>query len=133
MKIKCLAFLAPVATCITVALGGWDDLLQVLVTLMILDYITGLLAGAYTKKLNSYTGFKGIIKKVVMLCIVALAVTLDTMLLAGQDAWIRTMVLYFFAANEGLSILENTSAAGIPVPVKIKEMLNKMESESKNG
>jgi toxin secretion/phage lysis holin len=130
MRIKCLAILAPVATCLTVALGGWDNLLQVLITLMILDYITGLLAAWYNRQLNSYTGFKGIIKKVVMLCIVALGVTLDTMLLADQPEWIRTMIIYFFAANEGLSILENTNAAGIPVPLKIREVLKKLEGEN---
>ena len=110
-------------------LGGWDMLLKSIVILMVLDYVTGLLKSIYNKKLSSEVGFKGIIKKIGYLLIVALSVQLDT--ITGETGAIRTLVIYFFVANEGISILENWGSMGLPLPKKIIETLEQLKD--KNG
>lgn len=104
---------------ITYLLGGWDTFIIVLLILMVLDYITGILKGLYNKELSSQTGFKGIIKKVSILIIVSLAVMCEKI---GIPA-VREMTIIFFVVNEGLSILENTSQMGLPIPEQIKNAL----------
>lgn len=101
-------------------LGGWDGLAITLVSFIVLDWITGLLKAIYNKNLSSYTGFKGIIKKVVILIVVGVAVLLEKNM--GIPA-IREIVMMFFIANEGISLLENVSQMGIPFPEKLKDIL----------
>lgn len=113
---------------------GWDGLLQVLLTAMVLDYISGLLA-AYINPalaLNSQKGFKGIGKKVMILVLVSLSYQIDHLL--GQQM-VYTVVIWFYLGNEGLSILENAAKAGIPVPKKLKNTLEQLsnEKEKQNG
>lgn len=107
-------------------LGGWDGLAITLVSFIVLDWITGLLKAIYNKNLSSYTGFKGIIKKVVILIVVGVAVLLETNM--GIPA-IREIVMMFFIANEGISLLENVSQMGIPFPEKLKDILIQLRNK----
>lgn len=104
------------------AFGAWDRLLCTLITLIILDYITGMLKGWYTKRLSSEIGFKGIIKKIVILVMVIAANVLQSVV--GEDIMLREIVIMFFIANEGLSLLENCAEiSGNNIPKKLKEVL----------
>ena len=109
-------------------LGGFDTALLTLVIVMALDYITGICKGIKQKKLNSKTGLVGILKKFGYLVIVALAVILDHM--AGNTGVVRTMVIYFFVANDGLSILENWGAIGLPLPKKMFDILEQLKNDN---
>ena len=121
------------ATTLVYFLGGWDIALQLLISVIVLDYITGLFKAIYNKKINSSVGLKGIIKKIGYLIIVAVAVILDK--IAGNTGAIRTLVIYFFVANEGISILENWGGMGLPLPQKIFDVLEQLknDNEPKNG
>ena len=98
--------------------GGWDGLLAALITLIVLDYITGLAKAACQRQLSSKIGFQGIVKKIVLLILVAAANALQ-LLLSGSLP-LREMVLVFFIANEGLSLLEN-AAVFVPIPNALKK------------
>ena len=117
-----------VLTGLAYILGGWDTALQTLVIVMSLDYLTGVCKAIYNKKLNSTISFKGIVKKVGYLIIVAVAVELDIM--TGGTGAIRTLVIYFFVANEGISILENWGSMGLPLPQKIFDVLEQLKTEN---
>lgn len=111
-------------TILVYVFGGLDIALQSLLVLMFIDYITGVLSAYYNKKLSSKVGIKGILKKVSYLCIIALSVVIDK--LTGQSGVIRTLVIYFFVGNEGLSILENISQMGVKLPKKLLESLEQL-------
>lgn len=96
MKNVISGIISAVATALVYYLGGWDIALQLLLIVIVLDYITGLCKAVYTKKLNSTVGAKGIIKKIGYLIIVALAVVLDK--IAGNTGAIRSLVIYFFCS-----------------------------------
>lgn len=115
-------------TTIIYLLGGMDIALKSLIIIMIIDYITGIASAIYNKKLSSKIGFKGIIKKFSYLCVVALSVVIDNLL--GQDGVIRTLVIYFFVANDGLSIIENMSEMGIKLPKKLIDSLEQFKEKS---
>ncbi len=117
-----------VLTTIIYYLGGLDMALKTLLILMILDYITGICKSIVNKKVNSVIGLKGIVKKVGYLIIVALSFLLDGMV--GDTGAIRNLVVYFFVANEGISILENWGAMGLPLPAKILEVLEQLKKEN---
>lgn len=110
-------------------LGGWDIALQLLITVMVLDYLTGIAKAIYNKKMNSKVGAKGIIKKFGYLVIVALAVILDKVV--GNTGAIRNVVIYFFIANEGISILENWGGMKLPLPQKLFDILEQLKNENK--
>ena len=105
----------------TFCFGGWDALITALIVLIVIDYITGVLAAGIEGKLNSSIGFKGIAKKVLILMVVALAVQIDNVY--PTNGMIRSLVIYFFIANEGLSILENAGRAGLPIPEKLTKAI----------
>lgn len=109
--------------------GGLDVALQALLIAIILDYITGLMKGYKSKNLNSKTGLKGIFKKIGLLCLVALAVAIDKV--AGDSGLIRTVVIYYLFANEGLSIVENLGEMDIIVPKVLKDKLEQLKEGSK--
>lgn len=119
------------------AMGGWDATLKVLVAMMVIDYASGLIVafmGKSTKTdyggLSSKVGAVGLAKKGLMLCVVLVAALLDT---AMGTAMCRDAACWFYIANEGLSILENMSLAGVPFPEKIKELLgHKLEESNMN-
>ena len=111
------------------AFGAWDKLLCALITLIILDYITGLLKGWYTKRLSSEIGFKGIAKKIVILIMVVTANVLQTVI--GDKIMLREIVIMFFIANEGLSLLENCAEInGGNIPKKLKDVLLQLRGKS---
>ena len=123
-----------ILTTIVYYLGGLDMALKTLLILMVLDYITGICKSIVNKKVNSIIGLKGIIKKLGYLILVALSFLLDGVV--GDTGAIRNLVVYFFVANEGISILENWGAMGLPLPSKILEVLEQLKKENgghKNG
>lgn len=134
MKVTINYISSTILTTIIYYLGGLDTAMKTLLILMLLDYITGLCKAIINKKLNSIIGAKGIIKKVGYLVIVALAFLLDKII--GDTGSIRNLVVYFFVANEGISIIENWGTIGLPLPKKIIEVLEQIKRESegnKNG
>ncbi len=116
------------ATGIVYFLGGWDIALQLLLIAIVLDYLTGILKAIYKKKLSSEIGLKGIVKKIGYLILVALSTMLDRVM--GNTGAIRTLVIYFFVANEGISILENWGSMGVPFPQKLKDTLDQLKQEN---
>lgn len=121
MKELVCSVLSMAATGILYLLGGWDVALACLIVAIILDYLSGVIKAYVTKELSSKIGFKGLIKKVGVLLIVMLSVIVDQ--ITGSTGAIRTLVIYYFVANEGLSILENLAQAGVPIPNSIKNSL----------
>ena len=115
-------------TGVTYFFGGWDMAMQTLVLVMAMDYVTGICKAIKQKNLNSKTGLLGILKKFGYLVIVALAVVIDR--LAGDIGVVRTMVIYFFIANDGLSILENWGGIGLPLPKKLFELLEQLKKDN---
>lgn len=105
--------------------GAWDIILQALVAMVVIDYITGVMAAYVEKSLNSEVGMKGIIKKVCIFLMVAVANIMD--ISTGLDEpYLRTAVIWFFIANEGLSALENMGRLGVPLPDFLKQSLQKL-------
>jgi toxin secretion/phage lysis holin len=103
-------------------LGGLDGFLYALAAFVVIDYITGLMASAVEKKLSSEIGYRGIFKKVLIFAMVAVGNLIDKQII-GEGEVIRTAVVFFYAANEGISILENSSRIGLPIPEKLKDIL----------
>ena len=114
---------------ITAVLGGWDLALQVLVLFVVLDYITGLVAAWYSKTLNSQVGFKGICKKVLLFIPIAICYALDQVI--GQEI-LRSLAIFFYLANEGLSITENLGLCGVPVPVPLLDALEQLKKKGES-
>ncbi len=100
--------------------GGWDTLLQAIVALTVLDYITGILKAIIKKELSSRTGFVGLIKKIIMYAVIATGVVVGKVI--GDVVPLREAVLMFFICNEALSLLEN-AAEFVPIPARLKEVL----------
>ena len=127
-----LAFLGG---CLGFFFGKMDGLFITLVVFVIIDYITGIVKGIIKKKLNSETGFKGILKKIIIFLIVGIANLIDVNIL-GASSVLRTAIIFFYISNEGISIIENASKIGLPIPEKLKEVLEQLHdksSEDKNG
>ena len=124
------SLVAVVATFFTYLFGNWDLALQVLIIFMVLDYLTGVVYAYTQKQLNSEVGFKGLIKKCMILVVLAVGVELDRML-GGDGTWVfRTLVAYFYIANEGISLLENVSNLGVPIPDKIRNALEQLNKDN---
>ena len=109
-----------VGGCLTYWLGGWDVLLKTIVFLAVADYITGWIKGIYTKQLSSEIGFKGLLKKIVMFIVIAVSFVIQGLI--GGTIPLREVVIMFYIANEGLSLLEN-AAVFTPIPDKLKSVL----------
>lgn len=101
-------------------LGGWDVILTALVALVILDYVTGVLKAIVNKNLSSEIGFNGLIRKIVIFIVVAVAVIVQSVI--GDSIPLREIVIMFFICNEAISLLENASEF-IPIPDKLKDTL----------
>ena len=127
MKIYLNEIISALLTFTIYILGGFDIALKSLLVVIVIDYITGVASAFYNKKLSSKVGFRGIIKKFCYLCIVALSVVIDNLI--GQQGVIRTLVIYFFVANDGLSIIENMSEMGVKLPPKLKDSLEKIKEQ----
>ena len=109
--------------------GGWDGMLIALVVLMALDYITGVMCAIADKKLSSAVGFKGICKKVFILMLVGLANIVDVHVVGSGNA-LRAAVICFYLSNEGVSILENAGHIGLPIPEKLKVVLEQLHGRT---
>lgn len=129
MKEFVCAALASIGTFLTFIFGDWDVALQCLVVAVALDYVSGIIKAFVKKELSSKIGVKGLLKKVGVFVVVALAVLLDKV--SGSTGAVRTLVIYYFVANEGLSIVENLAETGLPIPDVIKKALKNLKSESK--
>lgn len=122
--------IAGLGTGLVYLLGGFDVAIQCLLIAIILDYITGMIKAFVTKNLSSSIGFRGIAKKVGILILVMLAVLVDRV--TGESGAIRTLIIYYFVANEGLSIIENLGEAGLPIPKAIKDALLALKKGTKD-
>lgn len=122
--------IAGLGTGLVYLLGGFDVAIQCLLIAIVLDYITGMIKAFVTKNLSSSIGFKGIAKKVGILILVMLSVLVDRV--TGESGAIRTLIIYYFVANEGLSIIENLGEAGLPIPKPIKDALLALKKGTKD-
>lgn len=109
--------------------GNMDSLFLALIIFVCIDYLTGILDAIYTKTLSSEIGFRGIVKKVIIFILVAVGNVIDVYIIR-QGASVRTMVIFFYLANEGISILENVVKLDIPVPDKLYDILKKLDENS---
>jgi toxin secretion/phage lysis holin len=122
---RCFAVLGSV---VGFLLGGFDGYLYTLLGLILIDYLTGLVLAAAKRQVSSQIGFVGIMKKMLILVMVALGHLLDVNLLGGGAA-LRTAVIFFYAANEGISITENLAALGFPMPQQLKQVLKQLSED----
>lgn len=114
----------------TAFVGGWDVMLRVLVLFVAIDYVVGVTAAWYEKKLSSEAGAKGIIKKFLLFVIVAVAFQVDNAI--GQEIF-RSLAIWFYLANEALSIIENAGRCGVPIPAFLKTALEQMRNRANDG
>lgn len=128
--IKYYAALAGVAA--GAILGPMDGLFIALIIFVIMDYLTGVIVAILEKKLSSEIGFKGICKKILIFVLVALANIIDVYVMKCGAA-VRTSVIFFYLANEGISILENVSKTGLTVPEKLRRILDQLNKEDIDG
>jgi len=122
--------LATIGGLIVGFLGGWDVALKVLVIFVILDYITGVTAAYYEKKLNSDVGFWGITKKIFLFVPVAIGYWVDVS--AGTEIF-RSLAIFFYLANEGLSVLENLGRLGVPIPSQLQAALEQLRKKAEES
>ena len=127
MKEGICSILGMLLTYVVYLLGGIDIAMQCLLIAIVLDYLSGMIKAFNLKQLSSKVGFKGIMKKVGVLLIVMLGVLVDRV--TGDTGAIRTLVIYYFVANEGLSIIENLSLAGVPIPKGLKKALKALKEK----
>lgn len=118
-------------------LGGCDGLLYALLAFVVLDYITGVMCAAVDRKLSSAVGFKGICRKVLIFALVGVGHLLDTQIF-GETGVLRTAVIFFYISNEGLSLAENAAYLGLPIPEKLRRVLEQLhdraeKEEEKDG
>lgn len=111
-------------------LGGCDGLILALLLFVVTDYITGVMCAAIDKKLSSSVGFKGIFRKVLIFMLVGIANIIDFQVIK-QGSVIRTAVIFFYLSNEGLSLIENAAHLGIPVPEKLKNVLEQLHDKDR--
>jgi len=110
--------------------GGWSVALGVLLTLACMDYLTGGLAGGIEGKLSSKVGFRGIAKKMAMFSLVAVGHLIDRIL--GEVSMVSSAVTYFYIANEILSIIENSSRIGLPIPKVLAQAVEIIKNKGDN-
>ena len=118
-------------------LGGFDGLLYALLAFVVLDYVTGVMCAIADKTLSSNVGFKGICRKVLIFLLVGVANILDVHVI-GTGSVLRTAVIFFYISNEGVSLTENAAHLGLPVPEKLKAVLEQLhnredETDGKDG
>jgi toxin secretion/phage lysis holin len=106
-------------------MGGVDGFLYALIAFVIIDYVTGIMSAILQKKLSSDVGFKGIFKKILIFTMVAIGHIIDAYIIKNGSA-IRTAVIFFYISNEGISIIENAANIGLPIPRKLKEILEQL-------
>ena len=112
-------------------LGGCDGLLYALIAFVVIDYITGVMCAIINRELSSAVGFKGIFRKVLIFLLVGIANIIDVQVI-GTGAVLRTAVIFFYISNEGVSLLENAGHLGLPIPEKIKTVLEQLHDRAEN-
>jgi len=110
-------------------LGGCDGLLYALIAFAAIDYITGVMCAISDRKLSSAVGFKGICRKVLIFLLVGIANILDVNVI-GTGSVLRTAVIFFYISNEGVSLIENAAHLGLPVPEKVKNVLEQLHDRA---
>ena len=113
-------------------LGGCDGLLYALIAFVVIDYITGVMCAIINRELSSAVGFKGIFRKVLIFLLVGIANIIDVQVI-GTGAVLRTAVIFFYISNEGVSLLENAGHLRLPIPEKIKTVLEQLHDRAENG
>lgn len=111
--------------------GGMDGLIYALLAFVIADYITGVMCAIADKNLSSEVGFKGICKKVLIFVMVGIGHIMDTYLI-GNGEVLRTAVIFFYCSNEGVSMLENAGHLGLPIPAKLKDILEQLHDRTED-
>ncbi len=112
--------------------GGFDLAIILLIVFIVIDYISGVASAYVNKTLSSSVGFKGIVKKILIFLLVGMGHILDITVL-GEGEMIRTAVIFFYVANEGLSILENCASLSLPIPEVLKKALAKITEQNDPG
>lgn len=125
----CQAVFAGVGGWLGYFLGGCDGLLIALIIFVVIDYITGVMGAIADKKLSSEVGFKGICRKVIIFLLVGIAQIIDINIIKTGSV-LRTAVIFFYLSNEGVSILENTAHLGLPIPEKLKMVLEQLHDRA---
>ena len=110
-------------------LGGCDGLLYALIAFVVIDYVTGVMCAIINRELSSAVGFKGIFRKVLIFLLVGIANIIDVQVI-GTGAVLRTAVIFFYISNEGVSLLENAGHLGLPVPEKIRSVLEQLHDRA---
>ena len=110
-------------------LGGCDGLLYALVLFVVVDYITGVMCAAADHKLSSEVGFRGICRKVLIFLLVGIGHVLDAQII-GTGSVLRTAVIFFYLSNDGVSLLENAGHLGLPIPEKLKVVLEQLHDRA---
>ena len=110
-------------------LGGCDGLLYALIAFVVIDYITGVMCAIINRELSSAVGFKGIFRKVLIFLLVGIANIIEVQVV-GTGAVLRTAVIFFYISNEGVSLLENAGHLGLPIPEKIKTVLEQLHDRA---
>lgn len=113
-------------------LGGCDGLLYALIAFVAIDYITGVMCAISDKTLSSEVGFKGICRKVLILLLVGIGHIVDAQVI-GSGGVMRTAVIFFYLSNEGISLIENAAHLGLPVPDKLKAVLEQLHDRAEKG
>jgi toxin secretion/phage lysis holin len=113
-------------------LGGCDGLLYALLIFVTLDYLTGVMCAVADHKLSSEVGFKGICRKVLIFALVGIGHVLDTQVI-GTGSILRTAVIFFYLSNEGVSLVENAAHLGLPIPEKLKVVLEQLHDRAEKG
>src|SRR5690625_2496758 len=121
---------AVIGATVTFLLGGWSPLLQVLITFIIIDYALAIMVAFTFGELSSKKGFVGIAKKVTILALVAVAFKIDTIM--GDNTFTRDAVIFFYIANELISILETAGRTDLPIPQVLKDAVAKLNGKAQN-
>ncbi len=111
-------------------LGGCDGLLYALLAFVVLDYITGVLCAISDRSLNSNVSFRGLARKILIFAMVGVGHLLDTQIL-GETGVLRTAIIFFYLSNEGLSLVENAAYLGLPVPEKLRAVLEQLHEKER--
>jgi len=120
--------IASACTIMSAALGGWDIALRVLITLIVIDYITGFLGAVKNHSVDSDVMWWGGLRKGAILAVLVITVLLDEMV-NNQVPLLRTLAIYFYAAREGLSLVENFGILGVPFPPAITKVLKQLQKK----
>ena len=121
---------AGIGTLLSYWLGGWDAALKALIAFMVLDYVTGFLGAVKQHRVSSDTMFWGGIRKGIILAVIIVAVLLDKMV-GNSEPIVRTLVIYFYVAREGVSVTENMGILGVPIPPILSQVLAQLQDPKK--